>query len=1004
MPIRYKDPDPATAPPQHPLWGSLARLAAGVGTTLTQPAELTGLGMAIPAGIAGAGESLAEYLEGSKQSPARIATETALGAVPLSGIFKGGRALESAFRSGAYSGVGEAGREYAAGETLSPAKIGIQTGLGAGTAGLLSKFFGAPKAAATAAAAPGEFTVEQTSQKVRPKTIISKEPYAAPPMGPQPKPSGGAIPYKPPTGPGPIPEQPDVQYPLSERATARRTLAAEAKAARTSRKSKGEWLADEQAQTADDTRQETLRPPSAVEQVPTQVTEPKADIGAQVPEGAATPPLPEVQPFTKPKATAGERFNKRATKIADFFGVPAATPVTRIVDEGLPFASDKPETWVVRGHLDDRKAAQLNDMYKGGKGVVKKGNIEGSVNFNATDEFGNEIAPVKTEGMTFTPRLSEVAEATPHVAPMESAVETLPESNPFSVARAKKASDTEFATAQQKTFAETGQVLPREISVSPLEAHTMAPEPASRGQGGLWNTHPEVQAEADRLGEAYRSKVPGSGKDLAELRDFMAGGKMRESWRGAPTTTPEGPLAASMTPEASTPLPEAPIAPEAPGGQGGPPPPDYPAVTTREAIQDLLVQLNKLKGLLGPEGPGGSGERGAIDPRLMDFLTRLGIGTVGGGLMGAYYGHPVQGAMLGGLGGAFVSPLIAKAIPKAAEGFAASKEHVATALDMLNKVHNSALLSPTSLGKKLAADVGGLLSAALENPERAPELLKTLTGGGLREASQVGQEAFGRPITEAETGLESFAQKGPLSWIGRAMGGATAGTKNLLEQAGFSPEEQRYYTLTSKPQYVPTQKALEAIQGSKFLQHISPFARIAINRGERGIERSPFGALLALRKGTSPEQDISTLWKAALGTGIAGSAYEATPEDFVKQHPIATSLIAAAGGPYGIPIAAGMAAKTMAKSPGAEIAKTISRDVPGLRLIEDASQSPTALLRNYLSGYTNVLRPVAEAISPAEPDISGSVIDKTLSNVPGLREQLPKKVIPRGRPRRVRYE
>jgi len=83
---------------------------------------------------------------------------------------------------------------------------------------------------------------------------------------------------------------------------------------------------------------------------------------------------------------------------------PTRTAVTRITDVDLPIASDKPDTWFAKGHLDDAKASELNDMYKSGKGKVHRGDIEGDIDFNATDEFGNAIGSVKTEGLKYTPK------------------------------------------------------------------------------------------------------------------------------------------------------------------------------------------------------------------------------------------------------------------------------------------------------------------------------------------------------------------------------------------------------------------------------------------------------------------------------------------------------------------------------------------------------------------------------------------------------------------------
>lgn len=150
---KYLSTDPNADQPKpagHPLLAGLARLAGGVGSALTQPAELSGVGAAIPAGIAGLGEAAAEKLEGgSWDAPLdakRIGMESALGAVPFGYLTKG-KMLGGMLKSGAISGVGEAGREWAKGEPLSAGSIVGQSALGAGTFGLLSRIFhGTPPA------------------------------------------------------------------------------------------------------------------------------------------------------------------------------------------------------------------------------------------------------------------------------------------------------------------------------------------------------------------------------------------------------------------------------------------------------------------------------------------------------------------------------------------------------------------------------------------------------------------------------------------------------------------------------------------------------------------------------------------------------------------------------------------------------------------------------------------------------------------------------------------
>lgn len=151
--IRRKGSVPGTAPaqappaPASPLMRFLsAGLRIGSGALASIPALEPGLGSAIGAGIAGAGESGAEWLEGSEQSPWRIGTEAALGATPGGWYFKAARPWASALKGGAMTGAGEAMREYAQGgaRNMDVGNIALAAGLG-GLFGKVLAGHGMPK-------------------------------------------------------------------------------------------------------------------------------------------------------------------------------------------------------------------------------------------------------------------------------------------------------------------------------------------------------------------------------------------------------------------------------------------------------------------------------------------------------------------------------------------------------------------------------------------------------------------------------------------------------------------------------------------------------------------------------------------------------------------------------------------------------------------------------------------------------------------------------------------
>lgn len=464
------------------------------------------------------------------------------------------------------------------------------------------------------------------------------------------------------------------------------------------------------------------------------------------------------------------------------------------------------------------------------------------------------------------------------------------------------------------------------------------------------------------------------------------------------------------------------------------------ALIDNPATKPLLRETAKrwLTNFMSEKGLGG-GQGGAATTNL---AMRLGLGAAGGTV--GYSEDPLNNKPLSAAAGAglgFLGPdALEKGVPMLANAASKAQPMVERGLDFANKLHNTGLLGPLSVIKKGAGDAGGLSLAAIENPERAGDILRQFTSSeGRSLLKQNFLEGFNGPGSSAEagaagegaSGLENFFQgkdtgalgtlTRPLSWSGRAMGGLTKATKGALGEAGFSPAEQKYYTLTADPAHAPTKYLYYALRGggpesekgSKLLQHLSPFARIGVNRLERGWEYSPMGIFSS--KMREPEEARKIITKAALGSGVTGMAYGLTPDNFVKDHPAAASTIASLGGPLGIPILAGMAMKSAHRDEGEgnwDVAKklgaasqTIGRDIPGLRLLEDATgrSFPTGFARNYLSGYTNVGRFPDQVLrkltgNESEPDVSSpnlpyyqQLLNRAASNVPGLSETLPKK-------------
>lgn len=215
-------------------WRGLAGTAVRTGSGV-----LSSEGFWPGAAISGAGEALAQQVEGSGFSLPKIATESAFGAIPFGKIVKGGKVLGSALRSGALGAGHEIVSEGLGKNDMSGANIATAAGLGAVLGAGGSKLMkAAPEANKVK---PGEFIVEPTAQpggRVLPGTgkVTAKNPLqdvlAPPPI----KATGDIVLPNPslssridePTGNIPYYQEAPPPY----RASTKATVAAEAKAAK----------------------------------------------------------------------------------------------------------------------------------------------------------------------------------------------------------------------------------------------------------------------------------------------------------------------------------------------------------------------------------------------------------------------------------------------------------------------------------------------------------------------------------------------------------------------------------------------------------------------------------------------------------------------------------------------------------------------------------------------------------------------------------------------------
>ncbi len=409
-----------------------------------------------------------------------------------------------------------------------------------------------------------------------------------------------------------------------------------------------------------------------------------------------------------------------------------------------------------------------------------------------------------------------------------------------------------------------------------------------------------------------------------------------------------------------------------------------------------------------------------LPPDLRNLRGEKGFGQFGlmhnmaggavGGATGAAYDkeHPVRGALIGALLGAGGAEALKRGLGPP-ENPGSLREGLNSGMGLATRIRTGGMLSPLSVAKKGAADLFGMIPAAVENPDRAKDLLKSLfTSPHIQNF----KEGFTTPY-ETEPAASKLEQLWDSKWNpqtlnGRTMGGLTGATKETYLNAGFSPEEANKYLFLNEPETVAGKAVMDFARKVPPARHINPFVRVSTNRIEQGYKRSPFTFLSHFGEGNISPEEASNMKKlAAMGTAAGGAAYVGTPPDFVKKHPVATGLITAGSGVYGIPVLAGMAAKVFNNRTNesgfdlARMARDVEKDAPWFRTIQDLA-SPTAFARNYLSSYTSNSRSLAEKIAELrgeqEPDTKSTdlpyiqqLFNQTGANIPGVREMLPTK-------------
>ena len=250
----------------------------------------------------------------------------------------------------------------------------------------------------------------------------------------------------------------------------------------------------------------------------------------------------------------------------------------------------------------------------------------------------------------------------------------------------------------------------------------------------------------------------------------------------------------------------------------------------------------------------------------------------------------------------------------------------------------------------------------------------------------------------------------------------THAARNVLDRAGLDPELQGYYTLSGSPKYRFTNKLHELLGSNEAVKHfVGPLRTIGTNIIERAYEHSPFGLTRLMFEDSSQTPDI--LKRALAGTVATGTAAAVTPDNFVREHPMLSTIAAAAGGPMIGPIAAGMGWKSLRPSDEPDPTQTMPltgipldnplsrftsmmhepfRETPGAAAFSDITDAVNgrnlaAFPRNYFSRYTNFMRPIADLTDPSmdkydltskDLPLTDQMFNRSKANVPFERRKL----------------
>lgn len=901
--------------------------------------------------------TLSDLFSGGAKPVARIGTEAALGAIPFGAVLKEGLPVASALRGAAHAGVGQAARDVARGEDPTWKDVGMA----AGTGGLITGGLAGLLGGRTPKAPTGElFEVEPTS--VKGGRVLEGKTGSTIPQHPRPIRGGAAA--EDPTAwmksdldkllPETAGEGGRVPYqggePAPYRSSAKAGVAAEVKAAKAAAKAAKEAAAAEKIAQA----REGMVPgtPSVSESVSA-----PTELGTERMTQHWAPPKEEDEGGDLMDLLSGGSRGVRPPK-------PPKLRAGIDLETGAPVAARGAEeafqAWLGKTGLPDTPSTRSQFPWSmfGGEPAASRApapRVEPPAQVPATVEappkvYEPEVLPAEPVAPRAPQRPQEA-----YPSPEATGEDIMPLTQD-SIARAKAAADAERASigmGPAPTLEDLGVEGPRSVGFGrspgatpkleagmPPPAGEVAPEEPLGALRRLFKTYEDpLEAAGDRYGGIKEAKA--AGQPVEEVTRGIAG---REASRLA--------REAKVAPEAPQAPPGAPVEPVT--GLSQTSKAREAALAARKAKQGekpltggKLADLFRAQGrpdLAEQQATKFGSETGAVDPQLLAFLGKTGVGALAGGIAGGAVGHP----FLGMAGGAALAnaPAILSQLGAHPETFSNLGEKLNTEgvketaskiwqtlpqIQRFNYLADFEGLPANALFGPYGSAVMAAIEHGLSGDARGWEALKALTPVRfMQEYRNAGQEAL-ELIQHGEAGRAETGQQligpmipgkllgtetdiPPLQLPGVAMTAGDVASRKILEEAGFAGDEARRITLTSEPESAVPKAIANLGKGerditSPLMDLMLPFKRTPANIWEQGLQRAPgIGFLMQSMAREVPDPIVQQVVQQLISVGVGGASAWAGANLDPETARIVRRYIQNFAGQYGLAATAGFAA------------------------------------------------------------------------------------------------